>query len=171
MIKQSGWKQRSKEDIKEIFEFCEGYKGFLDLAKTEREAAKLIENILIKKGFKNDFRHENTYMVNKGKTVFAFMRGKLPLAEGLNIIAAHIDAPRLDLKQNPLFEDVDLALLRTHYYGGIKKYQWVAIPLALHGVVIKADGTKVELSIGEKDGDPVFVIDDLLPHLSRKAQD
>ena len=171
MIKQSGWKQRSKEDIKEIFEFCEDYKRFLDLAKTEREAAKLIENTLIKKGFKNDFRHKNTYMVNKGKTVFAFMRGKLPLTEGLNIIAAHIDAPRLDLKQNPLFEDVDLALLRTHYYGGIKKYQWVAIPLALHGVVIKADGTKIELSIGEEDSDPVFVIDDLLPHLSRKAHD
>ncbi|MCX5816108.1 MAG: aminopeptidase [Proteobacteria bacterium] len=171
MTKQSGWKQRSKENIKEIFEFCEGYKGFLDLAKTEREAARLIENTLIKKGFNDDFRHENTYMINKGKTVFAFMRGKSPLTEGLNIIAAHIDAPRLDLKQNPLFEDVDLALLRTHYYGGIKKYQWVAIPLALHGVVIKADGTKIELSIGEEDSDPVFVIDDLLPHLSRKAQD
>ena len=89
----------------------------------------------------------------------------------MNIIVAHIDAPRLDLKQNPLYEDVDIALLRTHYYGGIKKYHWVAIPLALHGVVVKSDGRKVELAIGEDEDDPVFVIDDLLPHLSRKVQD
>jgi len=171
MEKQSGWKRKSKEDIKEIFEFSEGYKGFLDLAKTEREAAALIENTLIKNDFRHDFRHEKICMVNKGKTVFAFIKGKVPLTEGLNIIAAHIDAPRLDLKQSPLFEDVDLALLRTHYYGGIKKYQWVAMPLAVHGVIIKADGTKIELSIGENDDDPVFVIDDLLPHLSRKTQD
>jgi aspartyl aminopeptidase len=171
MEKQSGWKRKSKEDIKEIFEFSEGYKGFLDLAKTEREAAALIENTLIKNDFRHDFRHEKICMVNKGKNVFAFIKGKVPLTEGLNIVAAHIDAPRLDLKQSPLFEDVDLALLRTHYYGGIKKYQWVAMPLAVHGVIIKADGTKIELSIGENDDDPVFVIDDLLPHLSRKTQD
>jgi len=202
MEKQSGWKQRSKEDIKEIFQFCEGYKAFLDQAKTEREATKFIEKTLIANGFTNSVGDENNlstlplaqrgnagesepsreqktkrfsgeklYMVNKGKTVFAFMRGKMCPTEGLNIIAAHLDAPRLDLKQNPLFEDVDLALLRTHYYGGIKKYQWVAIPLSIHGVVIKADGTKIELTIGEADDDPVFVIDDLLPHLSRKTQD
>ena len=171
MEKQSGWKQKSKEDIKKIFEFSEGYKVFLDLAKTEREAAALIKNTLTKNDFKNDFRHKKVFMVNKGKTVFAFIKGKTAVTEGMDIVAAHIDAPRLDLKQNPLFEDVDLALLRTHYYGGIKKYQWVAIPLAIHGVVVKKDGTKIELSIGEDSSDPVFVIDDLLPHLSRKTHD
>jgi aspartyl aminopeptidase len=171
MEKRSGWKQKSKEDIKKIFEFSEGYKVFLDLAKTEREAAALIKNTLTKNDFKNDFRHKKVFMVNKGKTVFAFIKGKNAVTEGMGIVAAHIDAPRLDLKQNPLFEDVDLALLRTHYYGGIKKYQWVAMPLAIHGVVVKKDGTKIELSIGEDSCDPVFVIDDLLPHLSRKTHD
>jgi aspartyl aminopeptidase len=171
MEKRSGWKQKSKEDIKKIFEFSEGYKVFLDLAKTEREAAALIKNTLTKNDFKNDFRHKKVFMVNKGKTVFAFIKGKNAVTEGMGIVVAHIDAPRLDLKQNPLFEDVDLALLRTHYYGGIKKYQWVAMPLAIHGVVVKKDGTKIELSIGEDSCDPVFVIDDLLPHLSRKTHD
>ncbi len=171
MQRQSGWRQKSKEDIKKIFEFCEGYKGFLDLAKTEREAARFVENVLIQDGFKDSFEHPKAFMVNKHKNVFALIRGRQPLTRGLNIIVAHTDAPRLDLKQNPLFEDVELGLLRTHYYGGIKKYQWVAIPLAIHGVIIKKDGTSIDLSIGENDCDPVFVIDDLLPHLSRKTHD
>jgi len=171
MQRQSGWRQKSKEDLKEIFEFCEGYKGFLDLSKTEREAARFVENALIKNDFKDSFGHSKIYMVNKHKNVFAFIKGRQPITGGINIIVAHIDAPRLDLKQNPLFEDVDLGLLRTHYYGGIKKYQWVAMPLAIHGVMIKKDGTNIEISIGENDCDPVFVIDDLLPHLSRKTQD
>ena len=99
--------------------------------------------------------------------MLAFVRGEKGLDEGMNIIVAHTDAPRLDLKQNPLYEDVGLGLLRTHYYGGIKKYQWVAIPLAIHGVVVKTDGRVIEIVIGEKEDDPVFIIDDLLPHLSR----
>ena len=111
------------------------------------------------------------YGVNRGKEVIAFREGSRDLTQGMKIIIAHIDAPRLDLKQNPLYEDVDLALLRTHYYGGIKKYQWVAMPLAIHGVVVKADGTLVNFVIGEDERDPVFSIDDLLPHLSRKHQD
>ena len=171
MDRQSGWKQKTREEIKEVFRFCEAYKNFLNLAKTEREAVRFIENRLGLSGFKNEPVHPKTFTINKGKAAIGFIRGETPMAEGLNIVVAHIDAPRLDLKQNPLYEDVDIALLRTHYYGGIKKYHWVAIPLALHGVVIKTDGRKIELAIGENDDDPVFVIDDLLPHLSRKIQE
>ena len=171
MKKESGWKQKSKEEIKEIFEFCEGYKTFLDAAKTEREAVKHIQNLLSKQGFHDDPRQGKVFRVNRGKDIMAYIRGEKSPAEGLNIIVAHIDAPRLDLKQNPLYEDVDLALLRTHYYGGIKKYQWVAIPLAIHGIVVRADGKAVEIAIGEDENDPVFAIDDLLPHLSKKTLD
>jgi aspartyl aminopeptidase len=171
MENKSGWKRKTKQEIKNIFEFCEGYKNFLNLAKTERESVRFIENRLGLSDFGSEPNHFRTLSINKGKSAMAFIRGEKPLVEGLNIVVAHIDAPRLDLKQNPLYEDVDLALLRTHYYGGIKKYHWVAIPLAIHGVVIKKDGRKVELAIGEGDNDPVFVIDDLLPHLSRKIQD
>ncbi len=171
MQKQSGWKQKSKEDIQKIFRFCEEYKTFLDRSKTEREAARYIRDHLAKNGFSEDHSGEKVFRVNKGKEVIAFHRGEKDPADGLRIIVAHIDAPRLDLKQDPIYEDVDLALLRTHYYGGIKKYQWVAIPLALHGVVVRADGTVVEITIGESDDEPVFLIDDLLPHLSRKTQD
>jgi aspartyl aminopeptidase len=171
MQKQSGWKLKSKEEIKEIFQFSEEYKEFIDNAKTEREAATYIERYLKIYGFQPDYTRKKVYAVNRGKEVIAYVAGKEGPAAGLNIIVVHIDAPRLDLKQNPLYEDVDLALLRTHYYGGIKKYQWLAIPLALHGIVVKGDGNKVEIVIGEEDDDPVFLIDDLLPHLSRKTQD
>ena len=171
MTTESGWKRKSREDIKEIYRFAEEYKTFLDEAKTEREAAKLIEQFLSGQGFSAACSQGKVFLNHKGKAVLAFVPGKSDLSRGLNIVAAHIDAPRLDLKQSPLYEDADLALLRTHYYGGIKKYQWVAMPLALHGVVVKADGTTVDMVIGEKEDDPVFSIDDLLPHLSRKAQD
>ncbi|MCX5812514.1 MAG: aminopeptidase [Proteobacteria bacterium] len=171
MEKQSGWIKKTKEEIKKIFLFCEGYKDFLDIVKTEREAVNIIEKHLVENGFINDPGQIRTFSINRGKAAAAFIRGETQPADGLNIIAAHIDAPRLDLKQNPLYEDVDLALLRTHYYGGIKKYQWVAIPLAVHGIIVKKDGRKIELTIGEGEGDPVFVIDDLLPHLSRKTHD
>ena len=171
MQKQSGWKLKSKEEIEEIFGFAEEYKAFLDSAKTEREATAFIENVLRAAGFGNDFGGSRVYAVNRGRMVMAYRAGTASPLEGLNIIAAHVDAPRLDLKQCPLYEDVDLALLRTHYYGGIKKYQWLAMPLAIHGVVVRADGSTVEVVIGEKEDDPVFLIDDLLPHLSRKTQD
>ena len=171
MEKQSGWTKKTKNEIKQIFLFCEEYKNFLDKAKTERESVTVIEKYLCNNGFLKDSQYIRIYHINKGKTVAAFVRGEENLLKGLNIIAAHIDAPRLDLKQNPLYEDVDLALLRTHYYGGIKKYQWVTIPLAIHGIVIKKDGRKIELALGEDEKDPVFVIDDLLPHLSRKVLD
>ncbi|HBL25080.1 MAG TPA: aminopeptidase [Deltaproteobacteria bacterium] len=171
MQRQSGWKLKSLEDIKEIYAFAEGYKTFLDEAKTEREAVRCITRTLGAEGFSTDPSADRVFAVNRGKEVMAFVRGSGDIAEGLNIVVAHIDAPRLDLKQNPLYEDVDLALLRTHYYGGIKKYQWVAAPLALHGVVVKANGESIDVSIGEEEDDPVFLIDDLLPHLSRKTQD
>ncbi|MBP7530041.1 MAG: aminopeptidase [Syntrophorhabdaceae bacterium] len=171
MQRQSGWKLKSLEDIKEIYAFAEGYKTFLDEAKTEREAVRCITRTLGAEGFSTDPSADRVFAVNRGKEVMAFVRGSGDIAEGLNIVVAHIDAPRLDLKQNPLYEDVDLALLRTHYYGGIKKYQWVAAPLALHGIVVKANGESVDVSIGEEEDDPVFLIDDLLPHLSRKTQD
>jgi aspartyl aminopeptidase len=171
MQRQSGWRSKSKEDIKVIYEFSEKYKKFLDGAKTERETVRYITAALTQNGFDLDPSGERVFAVNRNKSVMAFVRGSSDIVEGLNIVAAHIDAPRLDLKQNPLYEDVDLALLRTHYYGGIKKYQWVACPLAIHGIVIRADGRSVDICIGESDDDPVFMIDDLLPHLSRKTQD
>ncbi|MGD0232017.1 MAG: aminopeptidase [Syntrophorhabdales bacterium] len=171
MERQSGWKRKSKEEIRQIFAFSEGYKQFLDAAKTEREAAVRIEQVLRAHGFTNDAKGPMIYGVNRGKEVIAFRRGSRDLALGMKIVIAHIDAPRLDLKQSPLYEDVNLALLRTHYYGGIKKYQWVAMPLAVHGVVVRADGSLATIVIGEDDRDPVFSIDDLLPHLSRGHQD
>ncbi len=171
MERESGWKRKSKEAIEEVFAFCEGYKRFLDIAKTEREAAAYIEKTLLDHGFVRTPTGPKVYSVNKGKEVIAFRKGQRDLSQGMRIIIAHIDAPRLDLKQNPLYEETDLALLRTHYYGGIKKYQWLAMPLAIHGVVAKTDGTIVTLVLGEDESDPVFSIDDLLPHLSRKHQD
>ncbi len=171
MERQSGWMRRSKEEIQEIFTFCEGYKRFLDRAKTEREAVSEIAKALEAAGFTQDVKGPKVYGVNRGKEIVAYRRGLRDIRDGLRIIIAHVDAPRLDLKQNPLYEEVDLALLRTHYYGGIKKYQWLAIPLAIHGVVVKADGTRVDVVMGEDEDDPVVSIDDLLPHLSRKHQD
>lgn len=171
MQKESGWKKKSKEEHILIYQFAESYKRFLDEAKTEREASNYISEKLKKGGFSEDFTEERVLKVFREKSVFAFVKGEEPITSGMNIIVSHIDTPRLDLKQSPLFEEVGLAMFRTHYYGGIKKYHWVAIPLALHGVVVKVDGRKIRLRIGEEEGDPVFVIDDLLPHLSRKTLD
>ena len=152
--------------------YCEGYKAFLDKAKTEREAAKAAMEMAKAAGF-TEFEHGKKYSAgdrvffnNRGKTVAFAVIGKQPVENGVNINAAHIDSPRLDLKPNPLYEDVDLALFKTHYYGGIKKYQWTAVPLALHGVFVLKDGTVKEVSVGEREDEPKFVINDLLPHLA-----
>ena len=159
-------------EIKKADKFCEDYKKFLDVAKTEREAATAIEDILVKAGFsvfdkKKKYKAgDKIYFNNKGKSVVAAVIGTKPITDGVNILAAHIDSPRLDLKQNPLYEDSELALFKTHYYGGIKKYQWTSVPLSLHGVIVKKDGKKVEVNIGEQENDPVFVVNDLLPHLA-----
>ncbi len=161
----------SEDEVAKADEFCEGYKKFLDEAKTEREATERVKNDAIKLGFeefvagKKYNAGDKIYFVNRNKSIILAVIGEKSLAEGVKIAAAHIDSPRLDLKPNPLYESDELALLKTHYYGGIKKYQWVAIPLALHGVVIKADGTKVDVKIGEEQDEPKFVISDILPHL------
>ncbi len=152
-------------------EFAEGYKAFLDNAKTEREATEEIVKSAKENGYvefdpsKKYEAGSKLYYVNREKAIILAVMGKKSLKEGVKIAAAHIDSPRLDLKPNPLYESDELALFKTHYYGGIKKYQWVAIPLALHGVIIKADGTKVNVKIGEEAGEPKFVISDILPHL------
>lgn len=152
--------------------YCDGYKAFLDKAKTEREAAKAAMEMAKAAGF-TEFEYGKKYSAgdrvffnNRGKTVAFAVIGKQPVENGVNITAAHIDSPRLDLKPNPLYEDVELALFKTHYYGGIKKYQWTAVPLALHGVFVLKDGTVKEVSVGEREDEPKFVINDLLPHLA-----
>lgn len=171
------YKHVAKEDKKEFKksdEFAIGYKEFLDKAKTERECVTLAKKMLIEAGYKEfDIAKkykagDKVYKINRGKALIATTFGSKDLNEGLRINAAHIDSPRLDLKPNPLYEKNELALFKTHYYGGIRKYQWVTIPLSMHGVVVKKDGTKVEINIGEAEEDPIFMISDLLPHLGMK---
>lgn len=169
------WDKYDEARAKEAFSFAEGYKGFLSDAKTEREAVGEILKSAQGVGFcapsEGEGNNKRIYRLNKDKNIGLATLGERPIEEGLRIIVSHIDSPRLDLKQNPLYEELDMALLRTHYYGGIKKYQWVAQPLALHGVVVKENGEKVRIRIGEEEGEPVFTICDLLPHLSRKVQE
>ena len=163
----------SDEEIKKADDFCEDYKKFLDSAKTEREAVCEAVKLARQNGFVEvDFSKklkpgDKVYTVNRGKAIILAVIGTEDINNGVRISAAHIDSPRMDLKQNPIYEDGELALFKTHYYGGIKKYQWTTIPLSLHGVVFLADGKKVEINIGEEDGDPVFCITDLLPHLAQ----
>lgn len=167
------WDVIGDEEKKTVFEFARSYMEFLDAAKTEREAVEAVLERASEKGFvpiESDQRGRKVFRVNRGKTVALAILGRRPLTDGLRIFASHIDAPRLDLKQKPLYEDTDLVFFKTHYYGGIKKYQWVTRPLALHGVVIRQDGSKIKISIGDKNDDPVFTITDLLPHLARKTQ-
>lgn len=165
------------EQEEKAFKYCEGYKGFLDTGKTERECVKEAVRMLEKGGYKpfdpkaSYEPGDKVYYVNRGKSLIATTFGKRPLEEGLRINGAHIDSPRLDLKPNPLYEKEDIAFFKTHYYGGIRKYQWGTIPLAMHGVIIKKDGEKVEISIGEDEKDPVFCVTDLLPHLASKQNE
>ncbi len=158
--------------VKAADDFCEGYKKYLDEAKIERETVDFFVKEAEAKGYTEFDRTkkynagDKVYYNNRGKAIILCVFGKKSIAEGVKISAAHIDSPRLDLKPNPLYEDTSLAFFKTHYYGGIKKYQWTAIPLALHGVVVKANGESVKVCIGEDDNDPQFVITDLLPHLA-----
>ena len=170
--KENAVLKMSAEDVAKCDSFCEDYKTFLDAAKTEREAVEYTVKLLEEKGFV-EYKTgmtlkagDKVYRNNRGKAVLIATIGKEDIRNGVKLCAAHIDSPRLDLKQNPLYEDNEMALFKTHYYGGIKKYQWAVIPLALHGVIIKADGTSVKVTIGEDEGDPVFCINDLLPHLA-----
>ena len=169
---KNGRQTASEEVLKAADAFCEEYKWFLDNAKTEREAVKTAIDLAKKNGFK-EFEPgkeyacgDKMYINNRGKAAAFIVMGKRPVIDGVRVTAAHIDSPRLDLKPNPLYESDELALFKTHYYGGIKKYQWTTVPLALHGVIVKGDGTSVEVNIGEDENDPCFVVTDLLPHLA-----
>ena len=171
---KNGRLEASEETLNKADEYCEGYKAFLDAAKTEREAVSVSVSMAEKAGFK-EFKlgekynaGDKVYINNRGKAAAFAVIGKEPVENGVNITAAHIDSPRLDLKPNPLYEELELALFKTHYYGGIKKYQWTAIPLALHGVFALKDGSVIDVSVGESDDEPKFVINDLLPHLAQE---
>lgn len=164
-----------KKTMKEIFSYADGYKKFIDGAKTEREACAYVAAEAGKRGYKPyEFgtklkAGDKVYYNNRGKNIYLIRVGTDDVKKnGIRIVASHIDSPRLDFKQVPLYESDGIALAKTHYYGGIKKYQWTTIPLALHGAVVLGDGSKVEVKIGEDEGDPVFYISDLLPHLAQK---
>ena len=175
-MRENAWKKYDEAGLKEVFEYCEGYKKYISDCKTERECVSESIRIAETYGYRNledVIKNKETlksgdkvYANNMGKGIALFLIGEEPMAAGCNILGAHVDSPRLDIKQNPLYEDKEFAMLDTHYYGGIKKYEWVTLPLALHGVVVKKDGTVIELNIGEDDSDPIVGISDLLVHLS-----
>ncbi len=168
---KSAYRVVSDDELREAETYCEGYKHFLDAAKIEREAVTEAIRLAEEQGFVPFDRHstlkagDRVYVNNRGKALILAVIGEKSIEEGISIAAAHIDSPRLDLKPNPLYEDHELAYFDTHYYGGTKKYQWTAVPLALHGVVVRQDGTRVNIVIGEAAEDPVFCVTDLLPHL------
>ena len=178
--KESGWSKIDDSEREEVFDFGEEYKDFIGNVKTERESVKWIIDEAKKSGYKdieeidkNNLETGDKFYVNNRNKGLALVRiGEKDILEGARMVVSHIDAPRLDLKPNPLYEESDseLALFKTHYYGGVKKYQWINRPLAIHGVVMTEDGEKIKITIGEDDEDPVFIISDLLPHLAKKAQ-
>ncbi|MBO5374651.1 MAG: aminopeptidase [Clostridia bacterium] len=172
--KKNGFKDSAEGYREAVMSYAEGYKKFLDSAKTEREAVKQGIKMATEAGFTEYKLGDKIvaggkyYLNNRDKSLYIFVAGTNSLENGIKICAAHIDSPRLDMKQHPLYESENMAYLKTHYYGGIRKYQWVTIPLALHGVVSRADGERIEVVIGEDEGDPVFCITDLLPHLAQE---
>lgn len=181
MERENAWKKYKKSDVAELEQICGNYRNFLDVGKTERECCVESVKQAEAAGYKdiNDFigkkkklkAGDKIYAVNMGKALALFNIGEEPLECGMNILGAHIDSPRLDVKQNPLYEDSEMTYLDTHYYGGIKKYQWVTIPLAIHGVVVKTDGTVINVVIGEDESDPVVCVTDLLIHLASEQLD
>lgn len=175
--KKNGWENLSEEVKNEIYKYCDSYMDFLNNGKTEREIIKESTKIAEQNGF-YDIRKikilkpgDKVYYVNREKSMYLAVIGYDNIENGLNVIGAHADSPRLDLKPNPLYEDDGFAFFKTHYYGGLKKYQWTTIPLALHGVIVKKNGEKIEINIGEEDNDPIFVITDLLPHLAQEQME
>ena len=172
MQRKNGYYRISDEDAAATDKFAEDYKDFMNKAKIEREAVIYSKELLEKNGFVEYNTGmklkagDKIYRNNRDKAIIMAVIGSAPIEEGVRLCAAHIDSPRLDMKQNPIYEDTEMALFKTHYYGGIKKYQWTTIPLSLHGVIIKADGTKITVNIGEDENDPVFCVSDLLPHLA-----
>ena len=175
--KECGWKGTNKDQRQIIFDYCDDYIKFLNNGKTEREIISESKIMADKNGFKdiNEYKElrpgDKVYYINRGKSMYLAVIGKDSIENGLNIIGAHADSPRLDLKPNPLYEDTGLAYFKTHYYGGIKKYQWTTIPLSIHGVIVKANGEKIEVNIGEDEEDPIFTITDLLPHLAQEQME
>ena len=169
--KENGWNTAKNQE--NIFDYAKGYIDFMNHSKTEREIIKSSKKIAESNGFKNIDEidtlkaGDKIYYINRNKSMYLAVIGKNNIEEGVNIIGAHADSPRLDLKPNPLYEDNELAYFKTHYYGGIKKYQWTTIPLSIHGVIVKKNGEKIEINIGESEEDPIFTITDLLPHLAQ----
>ncbi len=181
MERKNAWKEYDEQKVAAVDALAREYMDFLDHGKTERECVDTVVNMVEKEGYRELAAlvkegaklsaGDKVYAVLMNKTIVLFQMGTKPMAEGMNILGAHIDSPRLDIKQNPLYEEADFALLDTHYYGGVKKYQWVTLPLSLHGVVAKKDGTIVEVNVGENEEDPVFFISDLLPHLAHEQME
>lgn len=175
--KKSGWEGLTAEKRDAIQNYCDGYMNFLNKGKTEREFVQEAKVIVDYNGFKDLSEYESlkigdkVYYINRDKSMYLAVIGKDIAKDGMNIIGAHVDSPRLDLKPNPLYEDNGLAYFKTHYYGGIKKYQWTTIPLAIHGVIVKPNGEKISVKIGEEETDPIFTITDLLPHLAMEQME
>ena len=171
--KKTGWEEISEEEKSKVFEVSEKYIEFLNKSKTEREFIKNAKKLADENGFKDIMEYETLkpgdkiYFINREKSMYLGIIGEEPIEKGMHIIGSHVDSPRLDLKPNPLCENTGLAYLKTHYYGGIKKYQWTTIPLSMHGVIVKTNGEKIEINIGEDESDPIFTITDLLPHLAQ----
>ena len=171
--KKDGWDDLKDSTKEEVFELSKNYMNFLNKAKTEREFIKEARKLADANGYKDIMEFDKlnpgdkVYFVNRDKSMYLAIIGENSIEEGLHIIGSHVDSPRLDLKPNPLYEDTGLAYFKTHYYGGIKKYQWTTIPLSMHGVIVKTNGEKIEINIGESEDDPIFTITDLLPHLAQ----
>ena len=173
-VKKDGWEEADETERKEIFEISQSYMDFLNEAKTEREFIKKARKLADENGYKDIMEFDTLkpgdkiYFVNREKSMYLAVIGEESIENGMHIIGSHVDSPRLDLKPNPLYEDTGLAYFKTHYYGGIKKYQWTTIPLSIHGVIVKTNGEKIEVNIGEDEKDPIFTITDLLPHLAQE---
>ncbi len=175
--KDNGWESLDSNQKEEVFDLSKKYMDFLNVAKTEREFIKHARKLANENGYKDIMEFDTLkpgdkiYFVNREKSMYLAIIGEKSIEEGLHIIGSHVDSPRLDLKPNPLYEDTGLAYFKTHYYGGIKKYQWTTIPLSIHGVIVKANGEKIEVNIGEDEEDPIFTITDLLPHLAQEQME
>ena len=175
--KESGWETVNFEEREKIFTLSEEYMNFLNKAKTEREFIKMARILADQNGFKDIIEYsslkpgDKIYFINREKSMYLGIIGEETIENGMHIIGSHVDSPRLDLKPNPLYEDTGLAYFKTHYYGGIKKYQWTTIPLSIHGVIVKTNGEKIEINIGEDEKDPIFTITDLLPHLAQEQME
>ena len=171
--KEIGWAKIDTREKEAIYSYCNGYINFMNKSKTEREAVVTAKSIAESNGFRDISTYETlnsgdkVYFINREKSMYLAVIGTEPLEKGIQIVGAHIDSPRLDLKPNPLYEDSGFAYFKTHYYGGIKKYQWTTIPISIHGVIVKANGEKITVNIGEDENDPIFTITDLLPHLAQ----